>query len=65
MALSLSRRSNKIAHIGNDQVDSQKIGAREHNPAVDCNGSIAIFDQHHVETELAEAAQRYDFKAVP
>ena len=43
----------QIAHIGNDQIDTQKIGARKHEAAIDSDGGVAVFDQHHVEAELA------------
>ncbi len=50
----------EIAYVGNDQIDAQKIGARKHEAAIDSDGSVAVFDQHHVEAELAQTTERYD-----
>jgi hypothetical protein len=46
----------KIADIGNDQVDAEQIGPGKHQAAVDGYGRFAVFDQHHVEAKLTETA---------
>ena len=43
----------QVTYIRDDQIDSQKIGARKHQSAVNGDGGIAVFDQHHVEAELS------------
>ncbi len=60
IALSLSLSLEEIAYVGNDQIDAQKIGARKHQAAIDSDGGVAVFDQHHVEAELAQTTERYD-----
>jgi hypothetical protein len=57
-ALALGQR---VGKIGNDVVDAgHLVGIREHEPAVHGDQVVAELDQHHVEADLAEAAQGYE-----
>src|SRR2546425_4904744 len=47
-----------VTYVGNDQVDSQEVRPREHQAAVDSDRSAFIFQQHHIESELAQSAER-------
>ena len=51
----------QITHVGDDQVDTQKIRARKHETAIDGNRCTATLKEHHVKAKLSKAAQRYDF----
>jgi hypothetical protein len=46
----------QIAHVRNDQVNAQQVCAGKHQAAVNGDGGIAIFDEHHIEAKLAQSA---------
>ena len=46
-----------VRKIGNDVVDAGQVVIGEHEAAVDRDEILAGLDQHHVETDLAEAAE--------
>src|ERR1700681_4636290 len=48
----------KIGNVGDDDVDAQQLGFREHQAGVNYDNVIAKTDGHAVHTELAHPAQR-------
>ncbi len=53
-ALALGER---VGEVGDDVVDPGQFVVREHQPAVDGEEVVAGLDEHHVEADLAEAAE--------
>ena len=49
----------EISQVGNDQVHAELIGLGEHRTGVDNDSGISTRDGHHVQAELAEAAERH------
>ncbi len=54
----------EVREIGNDQIDAEQIGLGKHRARVHDDGRVPTRDGHHVEAELAEAAERHDFDNV-
>src|SRR5258708_36852157 len=48
----------QVRNVGDDDVDAQQLGFREHEPGVDHDDVVAQADDHAVHTELAHPAQR-------
>src|SRR5258708_10628590 len=48
----------QVRNVGDDDVDAQQLGLREHEPGVDHDDVVAQADDHAVHTELAHPAQR-------
>ena len=48
----------EVGEVGDDVVHPGHLVVREHEPAVDGQEVVAGLEQHHVEADLAEAAQR-------
>ena len=49
-------------HVGNDQIDAELVGVREHDAGVDEDRRLPPRHRHHVHTELAEASQWDDLE---
>ena len=58
--LDLAAARLEIGQVGDDQVDAGQIGLGEHRAGVDDDGRLPTRDGHHVQAELAEAAERHD-----
>jgi len=43
----------EIINIGNDKVDSQHFLLREHEPGIDDENIICIFQHHHILSDFA------------
>ena len=54
----------EVGEIGNDQVDAELIGIREHDSGVNEDRGVLPGHRHHVHPELAEPAQRDDLERV-
>jgi hypothetical protein len=48
----------KVSDVGNDEIDAEKLGFREHHAGVDDEDVVADPQGHHVHAEFAEAAER-------
>src|ERR1700686_5713156 len=48
----------QVRNVGDDDVDAQQLGFREHKPRVYHDDVVAEADGHAVHTELAHPAQR-------
>ena len=48
------------AHVGDDQVDAEVLGPREHDTGIQQQVGGSATDGHHVHAELADAAQEND-----
>jgi hypothetical protein len=59
IALSL-RVLHDVAEVRDDQVDTEVLRVREHQPHVDGDRRVAVLVEHHVLADLAEAAKRDD-----
>ena len=51
-----------VGHVGNDQIDAELIGIREHDAGVDEDRGVLPRHRHHVHAELADAAQWDDLE---
>ena len=51
----------EVGYVGYDEVDSKQIRSGEHYAAVDRDRRVSVLEQHHVEAEFAESAERYNF----
>src|SRR4029453_4778543 len=50
----------EVVEVRHDQIDTREIGLREHRSGVNDDSRVPTRDGHHVEAELAEAAERHD-----
>lgn len=50
----------EVGHIGNDDVHSEGRGIGEHHSAIEGDRRVAVFHDHEIHPDLAEAAQRHD-----
>ncbi len=48
----------RVGKVGNDVVDSRQLVVGKHEAAIDGDHVIATLDEHHVQPDLAEAAER-------
>ena len=48
----------QVRNVGDDDIDAQQLGFREHQAGVDHDDVVAEADGHAVHTELAHPAQR-------
>jgi hypothetical protein len=46
----------KIADIGDDEIDAEQVSAGKHQAAVNGYGCFTAFNQHHVQAKLTETA---------
>ena len=53
----------QVGEVGNDEVDAEELDVGERHPGVDDETRVPVRDRHEVHAELAEAAQRDDFKS--
>ncbi len=51
-----------VGQVGDDQVDAELVGIREHDARVDEDGGVLPRHGHHVHAELAEASERDDLE---
>ena len=58
--LQLSLAVLEIGEVGDDQIDARQIRLRKHRAGVDDDSRLPTRDGHHVEAELAQAAERHD-----
>ncbi len=47
----------EIRNVGDDEVDSQQFGLREHHAGIDHDDVVAVAQRHHVHAELAETTE--------
>jgi hypothetical protein len=52
----------QVRHVGDDEVHARELRAGKHRARVDDDGRVAAGHGHHVEAELAEAAERHEFQ---
>src|ERR1035438_353127 len=52
----------QVADIGDNDIHSQQLRLREHQPGVDHDNVVFPTDREAVHAELAESAQRNDFQ---
>ena len=50
--------------VGDDQVDTEHVGFRKHQTAVDDQQTTRSLYDHHVEADFAQASQRQDTNPV-
>jgi len=52
----------QVRQVGDDPIDAEQFGIREHHPGVDDDRRLAPCQREHVHAELAEPAECDDFK---
>ena len=52
----------KVLHVGDHEIAPQHVAFRKHEPAVDDENGVAVFEGHHVEADLTEPTQRDDLQ---
>ena len=52
----------QLAEVGDDEVDAEQLGLREHDAGIDEDGGVAAGDHHHVHAELAQASERHELE---
>jgi hypothetical protein len=55
----------EILELRDDQVHPWQVRLGKHRPSVDDDGGVPARDGHHVEAELAQAAERHDLDRSP
>jgi hypothetical protein len=58
--LDLAAPGLEVRQIRHDQVHTGQVAVREHASGIDDDGRVPTRDGHHVEAELAQAAQRHN-----
>lgn len=48
----------QVAEVRDDEVDSEHLFFREHQSGIDDDDVVAVFDQHHVAADFAQATKR-------
>ena len=52
----------QVGEVGQDQVDAEHLGGREHQPGVDDDDPAVVLDHGHVLADLPQPAEREDAK---
>ncbi len=52
----------QVGAVGDDQIDAELVGIREHDTGIHDDRGVLPGQRHHVHAELAEAAERDDFE---
>ena len=47
----------QVGDVGDDDVNAEQFGVREHHAAIDDHQMAIVFEGHHVHSELAEASE--------
>jgi hypothetical protein len=58
--LDVVRALAQVGEVGQDEVDPELVGRREHQPGVDDQDAAVVLDDHHVLADLAQAAEGQD-----
>ena len=58
--LQLVTTLHQVARVRQNQVNPQHFAVRKHDPAVDCDDGVLVFEGHHVFADFAKSAERDD-----
>jgi hypothetical protein len=48
----------QVGEVGQDEVDAEHLGGREHQPGVDDDDAALVLDHGHVLADLAQSPER-------
>ena len=54
----------KVADVGNDDVDAEQFVVRKHDAGIDDDDGAVAAERHHVHSKFAESAERNDIECL-